>query len=45
MNLIIGYRVKGLDLFIPIRQWESFDGLYYQLQGYEFEPVWSNPNG
>ena len=45
MQTIVGYRVVGLDLFIPIRNWESFDGFYYQQQGYEFEAVWSDPNG
>jgi hypothetical protein len=40
MMLIVGYRVIGLDLLIPRADWERSDGLYYQLRGYEFEPVW-----
>jgi hypothetical protein len=39
MKLIVGYKVIGLDIFIPIRNWEH-DGLYYALRGYEFEAVW-----
>lgn len=41
MKRVVGYRIVGTDRVIPIRDWESFDGLYYQLQGYEFVPVWS----
>ena len=54
MKRITGYNVidkdgkevigkNGKVLFIPILDWESFDGRYYELKGYEFEPVWSQP--
>jgi hypothetical protein len=53
MKKIIGYKVidtegkevigkNGKVLIIPIRNYE-IDGRYYELQGYEFEPVWSQP--
>lgn len=40
MKTIIGYKVVGTSLFIPVRDFEH-DGRYYELLGYEFEPVWS----
>ena len=44
MKRIIGYRVVGTDIFIPIKDFEQ-DGRYYELRGYEFEPVWDGEQG
>ena len=44
MKRIIGYRVVGTDIFIPIKDFEQ-DGRYYELRGYEFEPVWDDEQG
>ena len=41
MKTIVAYRVVETGLVIPIRDWQSFDGLYYQQKGYTFEPIWS----
>ena len=44
MKRIIGYRVVGTDIFIPIKDFEQ-DGRYYELRGHEFEPVWDDEQG
>lgn len=41
MKRIVGYRVVGTDIFIPIKDFEQ-DGRYYELRGHEFEPVWDD---
>lgn len=41
MKTIVAYRVVETGLVIPIRDWQNFDGFYYQQKGYTFEPVWS----
>lgn len=44
MKRIVGYRVVGTDIFIPVKDFEQ-DGRYYELRGYEFEPVWDDEQG
>ena len=44
MKRIVGYRVVGTDIFIPVKDFEQ-DGRYYELRGHEFKPVWDDEQG